>query len=137
MTGNLRLRGEGGAATLELALVTPILLTMIMLLVQFGLWYHATNVASAAAQEGARACRIESGTEAAGEAAASALIATAAGTLFTSVPVVECVRGADTARMEVTGSVVQVLPIQIVTLPPIVEVSEGPVERFRTDTGGP
>ena len=117
-----------------MVLVTPLLLTMLMLLVQFGLWYHATNVASAAAQEGARACRIESVTEDQAEDVAAALLDRAGARMFRSRPAVECRRDEHSARVEVTGDVTQVLPVQIVTLPAITEVSEGPVERFRSPT---
>ncbi|HEX6567693.1 MAG TPA: TadE family protein, partial [Acidimicrobiales bacterium] len=48
-----RLRGDDGAATTELVIVAPVLLFMILLIVQLGLYFHAVTVASAAAQEGA------------------------------------------------------------------------------------
>ena len=44
---------ERGDATTELVLVTPVLLLLIAFVVQFALWYHASHVAEAAAQEGA------------------------------------------------------------------------------------
>ena len=54
-----RARGERGSATTELVIAMPALLLLIMSIIQFGLWYHASHVAKAAAQEGVRAARIE------------------------------------------------------------------------------
>ena len=50
-------RGERGDAAVEAVLITPVLLFLIMVVIQFGLWYHASHVAEAAAQEGASAAR--------------------------------------------------------------------------------
>jgi Flp pilus assembly protein TadG len=124
-----RLRGDQGAATAELVLATPALLFLMMLLVQFGLWYHASNVASAAAQQGARAARLEDGTEADGEAAARELLNQVGGRMLTDLSV-RPDRNADTARVEVTGNVVRVIPFMTLK---VSEVSEGPVERFRPE----
>ena len=59
---------ERGAASLaEVVLVAPALLFALMLIVQFGLLFHARNVAEQAAQEGAAAGRRFDGTEAGAE----------------------------------------------------------------------
>jgi hypothetical protein len=50
-------RRDRGANTLELALLTPILLLVILLVVQFALVFHARHVALAAAQAAARVAR--------------------------------------------------------------------------------
>src|SRR3569833_4288637 len=52
-----RRRSDRGANTLELALLTPILLLVILFVVQFALVFHARHVALAAAQAGARVAR--------------------------------------------------------------------------------
>lgn len=52
-----RARTDRGASTLELALLTPILLLVILLVVQFAMVYHARHVALAAAQSAARVAR--------------------------------------------------------------------------------
>jgi Flp pilus assembly protein TadG len=46
-----------GATSIELALLAPVLLFVILLVVQFAMWYHARHVALAAAQAGARVAR--------------------------------------------------------------------------------
>ena len=66
---------DQGLATLEVALITPILILVLLGLVQFGLWYHAEEVTIAAAQEGAAAASVRSGTPAAGQARAQQLLA--------------------------------------------------------------
>src|SRR3954453_833504 len=50
-------RTDRGASTLELALLTPVLLFVILLVVQFAMVYHARHIALAAAQAGARVAR--------------------------------------------------------------------------------
>ena len=52
-----RLRGEEGS-TAELVVVFPFVMFILLLVFQFALWYHATHVAQAAAQEGARVARL-------------------------------------------------------------------------------
>ena len=121
---------EQGAATTEVVLVTPVLLVLIMLVVQFGLWYHGSHVATAAAQEGARAARVDGGSRAAGEARARAFLASL-GREVVGHPQVSAERGADRARVEVRGTAVAVVPgLRL----PIRAVSDGPVERFRPAT---
>ena len=65
-----RSNGEHGAATTELVVATPLLLLLVLLVVQFALWGHAIHISDAAAQEGARAARLEGGTAADGAARA-------------------------------------------------------------------
>jgi uncharacterized protein (UPF0333 family) len=50
-------RRDRGANTLELALLTPVLLLVILFVVQFALVFHARHVALAAAQAAARVAR--------------------------------------------------------------------------------
>ncbi len=53
--------GEAGESMVEFALVLPLLLMVLIGVVQFGLVYHAQNVATTAAQEGARLGATEDG----------------------------------------------------------------------------
>ena len=123
-----RRTGERGAATAELVLVTPLMLLMILAVVQFGLWFHASHVASAAAQEGARAARAEASSAAAGQARAEEFL-DSVGRAIVLEPSVRATRDDDVARVEVTGQAPQVVPG--LTLPISAE-SEGPVEEFRS-----
>ena len=120
--------GERGAATPELVVDTPALLFLLLLVVHVGLWFHASHVASAAAQEGARAARNQGGTEADGAEAAEALLARL-GARLVDDPQVTTLVDAETARVTVTGygpTVVPGLRLKVRA------VSEGPVERFRS-----
>jgi len=58
--------GERGQTMVELAIVMPILLIVLIGVVQFALVYHAENVATTAAQEGARLAAAEDRTAAEG-----------------------------------------------------------------------
>ncbi len=50
-------RGDRGSSVVELAVLAPGFLMIIMLIVQFGLWFNARQVALAAAQAGAQVAR--------------------------------------------------------------------------------
>ena len=125
-------RPERGLATVEFVVVFPLLFLCILAVVQFGMWAHAAHVATAAAQEGARAARAEDGSAAAGQARALALVS-AAGSAVLVGPQAAASRGADEVRVEVTGHAASVLPG--VSLP-VRAVAAGPVERYRPE-GGP
>ena len=66
--------GESGMTTTQVAVLMPALLFWIMLIVQFGLWYHAKQVADTAAAEAVDAAQTPGGTQADGEAAALAVL---------------------------------------------------------------
>jgi hypothetical protein len=100
---------------------------LILLAVQFGLWYHASNVARAASREGVRAARVEGASAADGEAEARHFLAEAGSTIL-GEPQVSAVRDADAARVEVRGMAVSVVPG---IRPRVRASSESPVERFR------
>ena len=123
-------RGESGAASAELVLATPVLLVCILVIVQFALWSHASHVATAAAQEGARAARLEAGTAEAGEQRAQRFLE-ALGREVVERPEITASRDAEVAAVEVRGSAASVLPGYRL---PVRGRSRGPVERFRADT---
>jgi Flp pilus assembly protein TadG len=132
MTVRAGLAAQDGSASTQLVLATPALLTLLMLIVQTGLWFHACHLAHAAAQEGARAARIEAGTAAAGRARAEAFLdALAAGVLFDRR--VTASRTLDSAHIQVTGHVVGVIPGLHW---PVKATARGPVERFHADIPG-
>ena len=125
-------RSEEGAATAELVLVTPVLLLLLMLIVQFALWYHGSHVATAAAQEGARAARVEGGSGSEGAARAERFL-TSLGREVVGEPHVVAARDGSrgVARVEIRGKAVPVVPgLRL----PIRAVSESPLERFVPST---
>ena len=119
---------ERGVTSAELVVVTPVLLLLILLVVQVGLYFHASHIALAAAEEGARAARARVGTAEAGQARARRFVAALGNGLLLS-PVVTATRGPITARVEVRARVATVVPgLQL----GIDRVVESPVERFTT-----
>ena len=126
----LRPRDERGDESIEVVLVTPVLLLLIMTVIQFGLWYHASHVAEAAAQEGASAARVEAATANDGRERAQQFMASAAPALVDAVSVT-ATRDTEIARVEVNGTVHSLVPG--LTLHVHGE-AQSQVERFRPDT---
>lgn len=124
-------REERGSASAELVIATPLLLLLILGVIQFALWQHATHVAKTAAQQGLAAGRVENGTEAAGQSEADAVL-TQLGVL--SDPHIATHRTADTTTVTVTGEAPSVLPFVHL---PVRAVASGPSERFRSPASGP
>jgi Flp pilus assembly protein TadG len=123
-----RLReNDRGEATTEMVLVVPVLLVLITLVIQFALWYHASNVADAAAEEGMRAARLLGGTAEAGQTTAESFLSQAGPTIVVA-PEVSVSRDTETARVEVRGRVVSVVPGMRL---PIDAVAQSPLEKFR------
>jgi len=70
-----RLRDERGMTTIQVAILFPVVLFWIMLIVQYGLWWHAKQVANAAAAEAVDAAQVSAGTARDGEDAAASYLA--------------------------------------------------------------
>jgi len=124
------LRSEDGSAATELVVVFPAVLLGLLLVFQLGLWYHARHVALAAAEEGVRAARVQTGSAPAGAARARRFLR-ALGPTVVAHPVVRASRDQDTARVEVAGQALNVLPWLHL---PVRQAAQGPVERFRGAT---
>lgn len=126
---NRRRRAEEGDAVTEMVIVVPVLLLLIMTIVQFGLWYHAEQVVQAAAQEGLRAAGSLDGTPESGSDRAQRFLATTAASLIRD-PVVQATRDDRVSLVEVSGTVVGVIP----GLRMAVDArAVGPTESFRAD----
>src|SRR5437588_11508358 len=125
-----RLRGEAGTAA-ETVVIFPVFITLLLMIVQYALWLHASHVALAAAQEGARVARMATtnapSQEQQGEAKARSFLG-ALGPNIIASPQVSGSRTNDMARIQVTGSGTSIIPGFTFT---ITKSSEGPVERFR------
>ena len=100
---------ERGAASVELAVATPLLGLLLMLVVQFALSAHATHIAQAAANSGAQTARAYASTADAGRTDASTVVDHLAGTVL-SDPRVAATRTATTVTVTVTGQVIAVVP---------------------------
>ena len=130
---NARRRSETGSTSLELVVLFPVLLAVIFGLVQGALWFHARNVAAAAAQEGVRVARVETGTVEAGRARAAGFLSDAGGTDVLTDPTIEVTADAQRVRVVVSGRSISVLPG--VPGPAVKQSAAGPVERFTTRSG--
>src|SRR5438309_6726946 len=121
---------ENGSSSLQTVLVMPVLLLLITAIVQFAIWYHAAHVALAAAQDGARAARVEAGTDADGEARANQLLDQLGHGVLNAANV-SVSRDAQTVRVEVHGYAPQLVPLLRL---PVNAVSVGSIERFHAPT---
>lgn len=130
---------ERGAATTELVIAAPAFLFLLMLIVQAGLYFHAVNVASAAAQEGARTARLEGSSLTAGERDARQFVQAVAPRLLSGVDARgTLVDGGESVRITVSADVITVFRLPGVNLDwSVREAAEGPRERFRPATDTP
>lgn len=122
-----RVRNEQGTASLaQTVLVAPALLLALMLIVQFGLFFHAKNVAESAAQEGAAAGRRFDGSEA-GAAERARMFLAELGPRMLSNEAVSAQRTPETATVTITGTVISLVPGLDLK---VEESASGPVERY-------
>ena len=119
-----RLRDERGMTTIQVAILFPAVLIWLMLIVQYGLWWHAKQVANAAAAEAVDAAQVQDGTAADGEAAAASYLAQS-GNLNAITITVD--RQPTMVIAEVHGDAPQLVPGISWS---VTARSEAPVERF-------
>jgi Flp pilus assembly protein TadG len=100
---------EAGVATLQAVLVVPVLLLLLLVVFQFALWYHAEELAAAAAQDGARAARVDGGTAQDGMDRANALLDQTGRSLLQHRRVLAD-RSPGTARVEVHAVCISLVP---------------------------
>ena len=111
----------------------PLLLLLLLTIVQFALWSHATHIAQAAASQGLATARAHDGTPAAGTASAQLLLDQLAAGPLTGTSIT-CARNTVVASVRISGTATPVIPF--LSLPVHAEAT-GPVERFVPDpTGG-
>lgn len=128
-----RRKDERGSASAELVIATPLLLLLILGIIQFAMWEHATHVAEAIAQQGLAAGRVQGGTNQAATAEAHSVL-TQLGSGVLVHPDVSATRGTETTTVVVTGQAEGLLPF--LTLP-VRSVATGPTEQFTTQGQGP
>lgn len=126
-------RDERGSATAELVVATPLLLLLILAVVQFALWQHATHVAQTVAQQALTAGRVQGGSDQNAAAQGAALLDQLGSGVLVH-PAITASREADTTRVVVTGNAEGILPFLSL---PVRSVAVGPTERWTTpSTGG-
>lgn len=132
LTGRLRDRRDGGASSIELVLLAPLVILVILLVGQFAMWYQARHVAIAAAQAGARVARdTQQGQTWQGPAitAAETYAQQVGGSLLRDSNAAT-VGGGNMRGVTVTGTAPSIIPIPGLSFT-INETSEGPTECFR------
>ncbi len=121
-----RWSGERGAASLELAVIFPVVLLLVMTLIQAALWFYARSVALGAAQEGAREGRVQPASTARAETAAEDFLDQTASDLLTGREVT--VTGSP-ASIEVTVSGTSLSLVPGLSGWSVTQSAVGPVER--------
>lgn len=116
--------------TAELVVVTPLLLLLISLIVQFALYEHAEHVAQSAAQEAVTVTRLQGGTIASGRQQGEDVLNSLGNGLLVN-PAITIVRTGTEARVEVNGYAEQLVPflrlsIDAVSVAPVEPPSGGP-----------
>jgi Flp pilus assembly protein TadG len=107
-----------------MAILFPAVLFWLMLIVQYGLWWHAKQVANAAAIAAVDAAQLSDGSAANGDRAARAFLRQA-GNLSAVEVIVD--RGPAVVTAEVSGDAPQLVPGISWS---VTARSQGPVERF-------
>lgn len=123
------LAGDRGSVSAELVIAIPLVLFMLLAIVQFALWSHATHIAQAAAAQGLAACRAQDGTTADGQASAQQLLDELGRGPLTGTNV-SASRTANSASIQITGMTTMVIPLLHL---PVHAEAAGPVERFVPD----
>jgi Flp pilus assembly protein TadG len=127
--GEVRWRAadEQGASAIDMVIVFPITLFLIFGIIQFGIWYHAADIARAAAQEGARTASAYQSTAAAGAASADRVLSENANGMIDHTSVIPY-RDQNVATVTVKGQALQVIPFIPLS---ITAKATAPVEAFR------
>jgi Flp pilus assembly protein TadG len=135
----VRIRGRRvddarGSATLEIVVLFPAVLLATFGLVQGALYYHARDVALAAATDGLTAARSRSGSAEDGRRAARTFLQRAGGDHVLPESAVTSQRSATIATVTVSGHALSLVP----GVPgwSVKQSASGPVERF-TRAGDP
>ncbi|WP_049575453.1 TadE/TadG family type IV pilus assembly protein [Streptomyces sp. SBT349] len=121
-------RADRGAASTQLVVLTPVLMLLLLLSVQFALAWHAQHIAQAAASRGLADARAADGTSGQGADTTRATLKATGGRVLRD-PQVRADRTTTTASVDVQGSVLPVIPGLDLR---VTGHAEGPVERFLT-----
>ena len=118
-------RDDVGSSVVEVAVLLPLMLGLLMMVVQAGLWFHVRAVMTTAANKGVDATRVDGGSAEQGEEAVADFLGN---TEALDDVQIEVERGSDTARVEVSGEVVSLLfgvplPITVEVAAPIEDVA--------------
>jgi Flp pilus assembly protein TadG len=122
--------GHDDRGSAELVVATPLLLLLILAVIQFAIYEHASQVAQTTAAQALAATRVVGGTTTAGQSEARSMLSDLGSGVIVS-PQVSVVRGGTTADVTVSGVAEGVVPLLHL---PVRATAAGPLERF---VGGP
>ena len=125
-TGGPGQDGDRGSASLEAAVILPLVVILTLLVVQFVMLWHGRHVAQAAAQSAARTAAAYQSTAGAGQSAGTEYIAGVAPTLLTQFSV-QVDRDAGQAVASVHAEVLAIVPFTSFTVD---EQATSPIEAF-------
>ncbi|MFM9442587.1 TadE/TadG family type IV pilus assembly protein [Streptomyces acidiscabies] len=128
-----RARGDRGAVTTETVIVMPLLLTLVLLLAQTTVWWHAVHIAQTTASHALAATRADDGTPADGRNEAERVLGQLGHGPLRGVRIT-VTRTADHADVRVTGTATSVVPFLHL---PVDTHASGPVERFHPVRAAP
>jgi len=111
----------------------PVFLTLVLVVVQVALAWHAKTIVDAAASDALVATQVEGGSEAAGRDAANDLLEPSSSQLLRQFQI-SIDRTADVTTVQVQAKVTNVVPLLPVT---VRSTASGPNERFRSDRDTP
>jgi Flp pilus assembly protein TadG len=117
---------ERGSVSAELVIATPLLLLLIMSVVQFAIWEHATHVADAVAQQGLAVGRLQGESAAAGQAEAQSVL-NQLGTGVLISPEITATKTAATTTLVVTGRAESIIGLFSL---PVKATATGPTEAY-------
>jgi hypothetical protein len=119
---------DSGAGTAETVLAVPFLMLLILMIVQFAVWEHASAIAQDAATEALAVARVQGGTAAAGQQRAAQVLTQVGGGTLTGVKVT-ITRTAATVTVQISAAAEEVLPLPGLSFT-VAATAAGPVERF-------
>lgn len=126
------LRDERGAVTTEMVIIMPALLTMVLLLAQATVWWHAAHIAQATSAHALAVTRVQDGTAADGQVEARRVLDQLGHGPLQGTDVT-VTRTTDRAEVQVTGIATSVVPFLHL---PVRTHASGPVEQFRPPAQG-
>lgn len=117
-------RGDRGSTTVEFVLLVPLMVLLLMVVVQFGVYFHTRAAVTTAAHQGADNARVLTGSVEAGDTAATQFLDQSAGALRNQS--VQVNRTDSQVTVTITGDVVSLIPFASF---PIDITITAPVER--------
>ncbi|MGR3938468.1 TadE family protein [Streptomyces sp. BRA346] len=128
-----RLAGDRGDASVQMAIVFPVVILLTVAVVQASMWYYAREIALAAAREGVTAGRTYQAGPGAGAARARQVLERTAGDSLRGATVSTAGSTGERVRVQVHGAAPSLLPF--VPDLAVTQSASGAVERFTTPGG--